>query len=311
MAVTLEDELAAEAAERERARLEEEALIAASQPPIWAGSAAADIDAFNAGPPIAVTAPTQIGSTQYQQELARAQAGSGFIAPDISPTGEVITPGYDPTRDFARIKSEEAAMRYKGQQLYQSLVSGGATPAEAYRAAGHLLNFSNPLAQVKAEDLISRRAFQPRSVMGEGVTFDELSPGRFSRRPPPRMPAMVPGRVPPAVRAAEDNLKDQISALRGQLARGGVMGVPLPAAEADALRAEIAKKERERVELLSAPEMNPNIDQAGWMNMRDRFNAAPRPPTDDKVVVIKDGKRYRLPKSQLAEATKEGYKLAE
>jgi hypothetical protein len=34
-------------------------------------------------------------------------------------------------------------------------------------------------------------------------------------------------------------------------------------------------------------------------------------PSTEKVVVVKDGKRYRLPKSQLQEAEKQGFKLAD
>lgn len=302
MATLLEDEdLIAQARERERARLEEEARLLALQqaqqapPPVWQGGSVAEIDQFNAQPAVITGERTTIGSPQYQQELARAQAGSGFIAPEVALTGEVITPGYDPSTDLRRIRSEELATRYKGQQLYQSLVQGGATPAEAYRAAGHLLNFSNPLAQVKTEEFLARRAFQPTSTSVGGVTFDQLSPGRFSRRPPVVMPKMVPGRVAPDVSAQARSLTEDATLLKRALAKGTKedTGMPKPFTDEEKteMRENIKRIEAQRNQLLSQPESNPNVDQAGWSAMRERFNAAGSQP--EQSAPFKEGTTVR------------------
>lgn len=333
MATLLEDEdLIAQAQERERARLEEEARLLALRnqiqdappypamepPPVWQGSSVAEIDQFNAQPAVITGERTTIGSPQYNQELARAQAGSGFIAPDIGPGGNVITPGYDPSTDLRRIRSEELATRYKGQQLYQSLVQGGATPAEAYRAAGHLLNFSNPLAQVKTEEFLARRTFQPTSTSVGGATFDQLSPGRFSRRPPVVMPKMVPGRVAPDVAAQARSLTEDATLLKRALAKGTKedTGMPKPFTDEEKteVRENIKRIEAQRNQLLSQPEANPNIDQPSWQSMRERFNAAgsqPSAPVEETITITsktefdklpsgatytgKDGRRYRKP----------------
>src|SRR5690349_20994967 len=85
------------------------------------------------------------------------QEASAFIAPEVTPFNEVLSPGYDSeAADLHAAKARELAMRYKGQQQYAALIERGATPAEAYRATGHLLNYSNPEVQVKMDRLLNR-----------------------------------------------------------------------------------------------------------------------------------------------------------
>lgn len=242
---------------------------------------------------------------QYQQELARAQGRSGamgFVATEVSPLGEVIAPGFDSSYQtqeqlIEQAKLEAAAQRYKGQQMYASLIKNGATPAEAIRLAGADLFANNPSGLVNA------------------VVRSQPRPSPVQR--------MVPGRVPPAVRAEEDNIKQRLGLLRESLT-GGRYGV-VPKGEAKKqIEDQIAALEQERVRILGRPEFNPNIDQVGYARIRSGMESEPiprpaiapvqmaqAPATDDKVVVEKGGKQFRLPKSQLAEAKRDGYKLVE
>lgn len=285
MATVLEDEdLIAQAQERERARLEEEALILAYQqqqraslpPPVWAGSPEAAIDAFNAQPGI-VGAPTIIGSEQYNQELARAQRGSGFIAADVGPMGNVITPGYDPATDPRALAAEREAINFQRQQLYGQLLRDGSTAAEAYRFANSRYpDIKSAAGLIRAETVLARtQPMQPEIRDLGGVQMVRTGPQSWRPLTPSRA---VPGRVPPVVRAAEDNLKDEIASLRRQLTSTGLGGLPLEPEKAAALKAEIAVKEQQRVDLLNRPEFSPNVDQVGFSRMRPAWEAAGRAP---------------------------------
>lgn len=136
--------------EEERIAEEQASLAAApiSRPePVWAGSAPADIEFANATEP------------RMRSYAEAGMPAASFINADVAPTGEVISGSYDSTLDDLRnLKAQEAAQRYKGQQLYQSLISGGATPAEAYRASAHLINYAHPETTLKMEALMQKRA---------------------------------------------------------------------------------------------------------------------------------------------------------
>lgn len=286
MAAILQDEdLIAQAQERERARLEEEAAVLAFQqrqamlaqaqpPPVTFTNPVGPIEV---GVPAGVALPEMprqmVGDAQYQLEVDRAQRGSGFVNADVGPMGNVIAPGYDPATDPRAIAAEQAATSYKRQQLYGSLLRDGATAAEAFRFANSRYpDIKNAAGLARMEELTSRRNFQPRAVSAGGVTFDELSQGRFSRRP---FPTAVPGHVPPAVRAAEDNLKDEIASLRKELTEGRLPPAP---AKANAIKSRITALEQQRVQMLSDPSFNPNIDQRGFAQMRPAWEAAGRAP---------------------------------
>lgn len=96
-----------------------------------------------------------IGDEQYQNELARAQRGNGFIAAEVSNNGELLQPGVDPNyrspeQLIIQDKLATAAKRFKGQQMYASLIKGGASPAEAIRLAGADMFAANPAGNVSA-----------------------------------------------------------------------------------------------------------------------------------------------------------------
>lgn len=326
-------------AEEERLRLEEETrllaeqqAVAATPPPIpqnFLSNPNADAEAaamqaqFNQQ-----TAPTAFvpgtarqmkGDERYMQEVARAQAGSGFIAPDVGPGGNVITPGYDPELDPRAVLARKEATNLQRNQYVSSLVQGGATYAEALRAAlGRYPSVGDPNTLLKAEALALKQNFKPSIVNVGGVPWIESSRGSFK----PLQPAQkfVGGKPTPVLRAKEDILKQQISGLRGELKRSA-SELPLPPERVTAIEADIARKEQERIALFGSPESNPNVDQIGWENMRERFNAPSQAPipqaaaptgTETETITItskeqfnklpsgsvyvgKDGKKYRKP----------------
>lgn len=332
MATVLEEEdLIAQAQKRERARLEEEARILAFQqqqqaalpPPVWAGSPEVVIDQFNAQPG-AVGAPTLIGSDQYQNELARAARGSGYVAADVGPMGNMITPGYDPATDPRAIAAEQAATNYKRQQLYGSLLRDGATAAEAFRFANSRYpDIKSAPGLMRAEALAERnKPFVPQIRNVGGLPMVERSRGNFAFVQPAKTQG---GKASEATKAAADNLADQIASLRKRLQPGPYGKLSTTPEEAARIQADITRKERERVALFETPEANPDIDQPSWNAMRPAWEAAGRPPAvmpqsatlasvtpvsetitvttkedfqklpSGSIYVGKDGKRYRKP----------------
>lgn len=126
---------------------------------------------------------------------------------------------------------------------------------------------------MRAETAIARnRPVQPEIRDVGGVQMVRTGPQSWRPLTPARA---VPGRVPPAVRAAEDNLKDEIAALRKELT-GGI--IPPPPAKADAIKARITALEQQRVQMLENPAFNPNVDQRAFSAMRPAWEAAGRAP---------------------------------
>lgn len=348
--ILADEDLIAQAQERERARLEEEARLLALQqsqiqaapaspmlpppPPVWAGSSEAAIDDFNAQPG-AISAPASRGSVQYQQELARAAGGSGFIAPDVSPTGDVITPGYDPARDPRAIIARREAETLQRNQYIAGLVNDGATYAEALRAGlGRYPGTADPNLALKAEALaLKSRPFTPRTVNVGGKTLIERSRNNFFEPRAEVPPKFMGGKLTPEVISTEKVLEQELGikkrALEGGTKAavdedGKTVQVPLTETEKAEKKADIDRLEQQRRNLYGpggklTPEMNPNVDQPSWARMRDRFNAAgsqaPIPPqaipVEETLTVTtkeqfdrlpsgatytgKDGRKYRKP----------------
>lgn len=234
---------------------------------------------------IAVGGPSN--ATQYDLEVQRAQRGSGYIAPNVSLTGEVITGAYDPVPDRLReAQAQELAMRYEGQRLYHSLVQGGATPAEAYRAAGHKLNYSNPLAQVKLDSMLDKQRrplLSPEVQSVDGVKMFRSGPNSWARVPDPRTATSKPVKMPPDVAVQQKNLQGQITTARKDLERAtrDAEKSPEAARRALAYRDQLAALEQQAVVAstnwmakggVPIPELNPNVDQAGWNQIKDAWN---------------------------------------
>jgi hypothetical protein len=200
-------------------------------------------------------------ATQYRQELQRAQAGNGFINADVGPGGEVITPGRDPVLDDLRQgKAQELAMRYKGQQLYKSLVDGGATPAEAYRASGHLLNYSNPIKQVQLDAMLARQQpLQPEVRTVDGVKLIRSGPHSWSRVPEARPAATARVQLPLDVAAQQKIAAAKITDTRQDLERAK------KELELDPGNADAARRARIYQESLGALEQDLVKGSTNWM----------------------------------------------
>lgn len=234
MAAILQDEdLIAQAQERERARLEEEAQILAFQqrqampaqaqpPPVTFTNPAGPIEV---GVPAGVTLPEMprqmVGDAQYQLEVDRAQRGSGFVNANVSPTGEVITGAYDPATDPRAIAAEQAATSYKRQQLYGSLLRDGSTAAEAFRFANSRYpDIKSAPGLMRAETALARRApMQPEIQTVDGVRIMRTGPASFARIPEARPLNTKPPVVPLDTAASQKILTGRITDTRADLAR--------------------------------------------------------------------------------------------
>lgn len=129
------------------------------------------------------------GLTPYHGPAGNESYARSYIAPNVSDFGEVISPAVYDEREF---QSQELAMRARGQMEYSQLVSGGATPEEAYRRTAHLLNWNHPdkLAQALARIPGADTPFTPIIEDVEGGRVLRTSPrgAHFIRDMPPKMP---------------------------------------------------------------------------------------------------------------------------
>lgn len=225
---------------------------------------------------------------QYQRELERAARGSGFIAAEVSPFGEVlqeqVDPGFqDPALIAQQLKLEAAAQRYKGQQMYASLIKNGATPAEAIRLAGQDLFANNPTGLVNA---VVRS--QPRPVP---------------------LQRMLKGQPTRAALAQEDNIKQEIRSLRETLSGGryGAMAAP-KGGDKKQIEDRLRALEAERVRVLDRPEFNPNVDQTGYSRIRNEMESDPiqRPA----IIAQEQPVAPSTPKELTTEIAKEFLRLA-
>lgn len=280
--------------EEERRQQEEAARVLAEQDALAAQQQIQDAPPAELPPmPQAVqTAPApapsySVDSQQYANEVARAQRGSGFINADVGPGGNVITPGYDPERDPRAIVARREAENLQRNQYVASLVNGGATMAEALRAAyGRYPGAANPSVAMKAEQLALRQNFKPKTWTEGGVIFAQTGPDQVRSYLAPKPEKIIPGKPSAAILTKDDVLKRQIADLRAQL-KPGPAGISLLAPEeSEKIQGQIARKEQERIDLFNTPESNPKVDLPGWEAMRDRFNAPPRPQAPEQPAPI-------------------------
>lgn len=217
-----------------------------------------------------------IGDERYQQEVARAQRGSGFLAPEVGIAGGLVTPGYDPTIAEAAQRREQArlaaqAERFNGVQGYQQSIKSGATPAEALALWGPKMYAGNPGDLVS---LVTRR--EPLARIAPQQKF-------------------VGGKMTPAIAAESSDLQADLRRQESALAKGTKPGldkfgkkteVPLNSEEVARLEANIGRIKGERKQLLSDPSINPNVDRTGWANMQEAWN---RPTVQSKAAPAQSG----------------------
>lgn len=131
--------------------------------------------------------------------------GSSYIAPFVDEFGTVHSTAYD-SREADAI-AETMARRFKGQQLYNSLLQGGATQAEAFRMAAPDLLFNDTRSLLKTLPKITE-PFTP--------SFRDVEGGRIFQRGPNSaqfLPKKNPV-LPPEVAARRQIVRDELSALR-------------------------------------------------------------------------------------------------
>jgi hypothetical protein len=251
---------------------------------------------------------------------------SGYIAPFVDEFGQAQSTAYDSRQ--ADIEAQTMARRFKGAQLYQSLVSGGATPPEAFRLAAPDLLFNDVSAQIKAIPKMGSQPFNP--------TFTDVEGGRLLRRGPNSV-QFIRNPTPPA-----DQAEKELSRRRTRLDEGQLAIARQDLQRAKAIRDKLEKSDPGRMQAaqeVARLESALGELQTGYTNIPQstavsipsalepqtvvertpegismRRETPQRPAetaTDEKVVVTKGGKRFRLPKSQLEQARKEGYKLAQ
>lgn len=212
-----------------------------------------------------------------------------------------ISPQQQRQKLLLNAEIEEQAIRTEGQLEYQQLVKGGALPEEAYRRVAGKLLWNHPDKLALALDRVSVPGVIPGSInsvpiQGEGGTrigdavYDaagRLHATRFAD----------PNRQTPEQKMGitiDKERRDQLAAELRSINRAlnDPIGVVKP--ETLARKKELeAQLEGMRAKAMGAPEPQ-----------------APAPASTDKVIVVKDGKRFRLPKSQLDEAIKDGYTLS-
>lgn len=249
----------------------------------------------------------------YGRTSPLEREASGYIAPHVDEFGQVQSTAYDSRA--ADIEAETLARRFKGQQLYQSLVDGGASPSEAFRLAAPDLLYNDIKGQMKAAPRMSQEPFTPSLTEADG--------GRIFRRGP-QSAQFIPTRspvVPPEVKAKQDLLRTQISALRRQQADpiSKVMGgAEMDKQIAELERQYVANVSPQTAESLPPPPVLETVTKAGpeankgkggieitrqpkavevasettpTISTKAQFDALPK----GSIYLGKDGKKYRKP----------------
>lgn len=258
------------------------------------------------------------GMTPYYGAGPLEKEAAGYIAPFVDEFGNVHSTAYDSRQ--ADALAQQAAMRAKGQADFQKLINGGATPSEAYRLTGHMLNYNDPKAMLSAAKI--QPPFNPSFKTVEGGRIFQRSPREAQFIPNPQPPKAV---TTLEAKKADDIVKQQLTEARRTLRKATTDRDKLE--KSDPLRYDAARRVAEAEKTVqsleskySTPAMPASVSVEApakktgtvYMGSKEGEPTAPaQPASDGRVVVVKDGKRYRLPKSQLAQAEKEGYKLVQ
>lgn len=214
-----------------------------------------------------------IGDEQYMQEVARARAGSGFIA------GYGDTQTYDPAIAEAAQRREQdklaaQAERFMGVQGYQACIKAGGKPEECIALHGPKMYGGDAKGLV---DVVTRR--EPVARVGRPAPVEKA---RF-------------GSIPPDVIHERGLLEKEAAELRADLrkgtrrmwseAEGKTVEVELNPSEKVVLQEKIDAFKRNARELTHPggrlrEEYNTRIDQNGFN--RERWDAAvPRPTVQE------------------------------
>lgn len=193
---------------------------------------------------------------------------------------------YKAQQDEAARKAERDATRFAAQEEFNELIKGGASPVEAYRRVAPKLHFDNPKDYVDAYTKLNPQ--KPTIENIEGRDFVNWGDGKYSF-PPPK-PVSQEFKPSPADKFTHESdyrsaLKQFETAKKGTQKGGETVTDPMAIADA-ARRLRLSEQ-----------------------NLKGLYS--PKSEPDEKIIVTKDGKKFRLPKSQLEQAKSQGYELVE
>lgn len=250
----------------------------------------------------------------YYGPMAGEPEARSYIAPFVDEFGRTHSAAVD--FEQADFETLVQARRMKGLMDFQRLVDGGATEQEALRLTGRDLFAFEPSKMVKAAGK-AQQNFEPYFTDVEGGRLLRRGPNSAQYIPTPR------SRLTPETEAKQRLLLQQISEMRGGSAIDKLMEQNDPQLAAGRA-GKLAELERQylanaaatgdtQAATPAAPAFVPETLVSRTPMGLEMTRTKPPPPSTsvEKVIVIKNGKRFRLPKSQLAEAEKEGYKLAQ
>lgn len=131
--------------------------------------------------------------------------GSSYIAPFVDEFGVAHSTAYDSRAQD--MLAETMARRFKGQQLFNSLVDGGASREEAFRLAAPDLLFNDTKSLMKSLPKITE-PFTP--------SFRDVEGGRIFQRGP-NSAQFLPKKnplLPPEIAAQRQMVRDELNSLR-------------------------------------------------------------------------------------------------
>lgn len=243
-------------------------------------------------------------AAQYDAQVGAAQRNNGFINAEVTAEGRVLSPMISPELSpQAAAMAEMRARQFSGQQKYRKLLEGGATPEEAMRLAGPDLFYNDSkglLASIKGSTPRPlRSSLNPEVTNVDGVKMYRTGPNSFAQARPE-----IPAKPPPETVAGQKILTGQITDARNVLERAE-KAVAEDRSDVNAVNAALRARSK-----LRGLEENFMRGSTNWMERPTPAKQVAAPvKADEQVVVVKDGRRYSLPKSQLEEALKQGYKV--
>lgn len=205
-------------------------------------------------------------------------------------------------------KEQERAIREAGYQEYNQLVAGGAKPEEALRRTAGKLYYNEPSRLVSALKTTSGLLPPPLpatmpSVPLLGADGKPIAYGTFDPNSHKLHSVIRPTspRMPDEMRLGLQDSRDEMGDIRRRISQ-----------QEKALNDAVTDKEKQAIGS-ALLDLRKTYDEAKKSRQSLYKPKAEKAPVDstEKVVVMKDGKRFRLPKSQLKDAQSQGYSLVE
>ena len=202
---------------------------------VWRGSTPDAIDAANAQPGIATPTTPEQDRFIIQRNEDERNASLGI----------------DPLKARkAKVDAEESAIRFSGQQEFNQLVSGGATPEEALRRTAGKLFFNHPDKMAMALSRVPEAGAVPSTVNAVPITVGGKTVGTavYDQRGRLHATQFQPTTVkpPPEIVAQERVNRSQMDSARRELeqARKDISKALDPQEKQDAARRALAAQNK-------------------------------------------------------------------